>query len=169
MKTVIMICGLGSAGKSTTAKYLKENYFKDSILCRVDEFSSNHKISFQKALSLWIDKVKKSFIENDIIILDYSFDTIYCRKEYLDIFNFPKDINFICLYLNTSPSKIIEHNFKRNPKYEINEYKVDVINRRYKAQEFPKKDEFKRFYNNKIFIIQDNDLTEFLNYLNCQK
>lgn len=168
IKTVIMICGLGSAGKSTLTKILKEKYFNNAKICSVDYFTCNG-YNIKEGVKEWTRQVKESFLEYETIILDYCLDSLESRKKFLKSFNFPKNINFICLYLDTSPQKIIEHNFKRNPAYELNEHEVNKIYKYYYNQEFPNETEFKQFSNSKIFIIKDNNYELLFKNLNKKK
>lgn len=145
MKSVYMICGLGNSGKSTYAKKLQEEFSNENVvICSVDEFRRNDfdKVTIEEAIQKMIEKVKKSFIEYDIIIIDFSFTTIECRAKFLKDFNFPFNINFNCIYLYPLQEKIIENGFKRNPKYIINEEKRKKINEWYNGQEIPKEEEF---------------------------
>ena len=145
MKSVYMICGLGNSGKSTYAKKLQEEFSNENVvICSVDEFRRNDfdKVTIEEAIQKMIEKVKKSFVDNNVIIIDFSFTTIECRTWFLKEFNLPFNIDFNCIYLYPSQEKIVENGFKRNSKYIINEEKRKKINEWYNGQEIPKEEEF---------------------------
>lgn len=149
MKSVYMICGLGSSGKSTYAKklqkeLLEKNPNKKIIICSVDEFRTcNYQDTpIEEAKALMINKVKKSFIDNDVIIVDFSFDDTEVRKWFLTLVNFPYNINFNCIYLKCTSEEIIANNYRRNSCFILNENKRKQIETLCINQRAPTKKEF---------------------------
>ena len=160
MKSVYMICGIGSAGKSTYAKKLKKEIqekepCKKVVICSVDEQRpKGAMVSIEEAKEKFVEKTKKVFNDYDVIITDFSFDCAYSRKWFLDSVNFDYNIDFHCIFLKIPIEQIIKNNYDRNPKYILTKEKEDRLNQLCAYNGIPVKEEF-NFYKTTIKIITE--------------
>ena len=97
----IMLCGQGSAGKSTFGKYLETNFLKEKLkLVRVDEIVKHSKLNSYH-IDEYIHQIQLHINYNISLIADFSQDCISTRKMILDKLVIPEDvkIDFITILM----------------------------------------------------------------------
>lgn len=163
MKNVFMLCGQGSSGKSTYAKFLSKQ-LKNCEIIAMDNISSQ--LNIEDRYFIYKSNIIKA-IQSDAenIILDLAHDTVKRRQEIYTLFSPPEEINLFVIYLRPSLFQIFENQTKRQ-KSELSFEQKSVIERLYNAAQLPEESETKsyKFHNTSIFILNpqekenDNDV-----------
>lgn len=147
--TLIMLCGQGSSGKSTTAKYLQEILkpakvriiSMDDIVgrCYIEskarEYNEKFIYNIQQALNC---------NEYEYIIIDYALDHPDSRQWLLQQIFITFPLHFITISLRPGMQNIISWDQKRKKRALLEEEKI-TIQKLYNGFYAPQKEEFKNF------------------------
>ena len=169
MKTLILLCGQGSTGKSTLGLKLCNKYNKNAsskwALIRMDLCCKGN--TAIPDYDLFIKQIQEAYKNNEYthIVCDFSNTSISNRKKLLSSLNFDfTTVNLIVIQLRPPVEKIIEWSQKRNSKIILSKNMQDKIKTWYYNYEFATKEEFKLFNFNDIKIILFDNYNEKILY-----
>ena len=147
--TLIMICGQGSSGKSTTAKLLQNILSSKATVISMDPivgvcFDVNKK---QEYNAIFIKNIQATLCcnEYEYVIVEYSLDSMIARAQLLQSLDLNNSIHFITLALRPGPDTIIQWDRKRKNRALSDQEKMR-IQTVYKNFEPPSVEEFS-YYN----------------------
>lgn len=114
---LIMLCGQRSAGKSTFAKTIIDNFKTNNIeICSMDKILDNYNINYDD-YNLFLQSIQKAINNptNQCVIIDYALTDPDDRKYILSNLNFSseKEIKFIAILLKPDIRTIIKRQEKR--------------------------------------------------------
>lgn len=166
MNTILLLCGMGSSGKSTLSSELIK-YIPRAINISVDNImhmyrDMNIDVSDTRAVPSAVQDYKYLLhkftqCDNCTFILDFSHDCMTFRKQVLDCLNNKGRTNMIAISVRPPFEEMINRIQKRYV-ITLSQEDINTIKSTYDAYEYPQESEFSEFNSYKHLIIEDSSV-----------
>ena len=157
--TLIVLMGVSAAGKTTLAKYIKDNH-EDCVIISRDSIrfamlqEGDDYFKYEKQVEKnYYEAISRATHINKYVIADATHITLKSRNRLFANIDIPSDTRIIGIYIETSLSTAIKQNNARTGRARVPE---DVIKRMFKQKVSPRENEP---FDEVIFISKDANLS----------